>query len=70
MKTAGIIILVVGLLITIFTGFNFVTKKKIVDMGKLEITRDQNHGLAWSPLIGVVVMVLGGGVYFYGAKRQ
>jgi len=70
MKTAGIIILVIGLLITVFTGFNFVTKKKVVDIGKLEITRDKNHGLAWSPLIGVAVMVIGGGVYFYGAKKQ
>ena len=70
MKTTGIVILVIGILITVFTGFNFVTKKKVVDVGKLEITRDKNHGLAWSPLIGVAVMVVGGGVFFYGTKKQ
>lgn len=70
MKTVGIIILVVGLLITVFTGFNFVTKKKVVDVGKLEITQNKNHRLAWSPLIGVAVMVVGGAVLFYGAKRK
>jgi hypothetical protein len=70
MKTAGIIILVVGLLITLFTGFNFVTKKKVVDIGNLEITKDENHNMAWSPLVGVAVMALGGVVLLFGAKKQ
>ncbi len=70
MKTAGIIILVAGLLITIFTGFNLTTKKKIVDVGKLEITRNKNHRLTWSPFIGVAVMAIGGVVLVYNAKRK
>ncbi len=70
MKTAGILILVIGLLITIFTGFNFVTKKKVVDIGNLEISTDKNHRLAWSTLIGVAVMVIGGVVLIYGVKRK
>lgn len=69
MKTAGIVILVVGLLITLFTGFNFVTKKKVVDIGNLEITKDENHNMAWSPLVGVAVMALGGVVLLFGAKK-
>jgi len=69
MKTSGIVILVVGLLITLFTGFNFVTKKKVVDIGNLEITKDENHNMAWSPLVGVAVMVLGGVVLLFGAKK-
>ena len=69
MKQTGIIIIVVGLLITVFAGFRFVTKKKVVDIGKLEISRDENHVLDWSPLAGIVVMLVGGGVYLYGAKK-
>ncbi|MDZ4205454.1 MAG: hypothetical protein U1C46_11640 [Bacteroidales bacterium] len=70
MKKAGIVIFVIGLLLTIFTAFKFVTKEKVVDIGELEITRDKNHSLAWSPLIGVAVMVIGGGFYLLGAKKQ
>ncbi len=70
MKKAGIVILVAGLLITIFTGFKFVTKEKVVDIGNLEISRDKNHFLNWSPLLGVAVMVVGGVIYLYGAKKQ
>ena len=70
MKQTGIIILVIGLFITAFAGFNFVTKKKVVDIGKLEITKDENHVMTWSPVIGVVVMAIGGGILFYGVRKQ
>ena len=70
MKQAGIAILVIGLLITAFAGFNFVTKKKVVDIGSLEITRDENHILDWSPLAGVAVILVGGAIYLYGSKKQ
>lgn len=70
MQKAGIFILVAGLLITLYTGFNFVTKEKVIDVGNLEITRDKNHFVAWSPLLGVAVIVIGAGVYFFGAKKQ
>ncbi len=69
MKTAGIIIIVAGLLLTIFAGAKFVTQKKVVDIGNLEITRDKNHYLTWSPLIGIAVMVAGAGVYFYAGRK-
>ena len=37
MKTLGIILIVVGGLMTIFTGFNLVTKEEVVDIGPLEV---------------------------------
>ena len=70
MKKAGIIIMVIGLLISIFTGFNFVTKEKVVDIGTLEITNEKNHGLTWSPVIGLVAIAAGAGIYFMGAKKK
>ena len=59
----------IGLLITLLGGFNFITKKKIVDIGNLEITTNKNHVMEWSPYIGVAVMVLGIGVVLYGRKK-
>ncbi|MDT8416093.1 MAG: hypothetical protein RQ735_12055 [Flavobacteriaceae bacterium] len=70
MKRTGIIILAIGLLITIFTGFNFVTKKKVVDIGELQITQNKNHSIGWSPIIGVAVLVAGLGIYLYGSEKS
>lgn len=69
MKKAGIIILIVGLLLTIFSVVNFVTKEKVLEIGEIEVTRDKKHGLELSPFIGVAVIVAGGLVYFLGKKK-
>lgn len=69
MKTTGLALLVIGLLLTIFTTFKFFTKEKVVDIGKLEITADKGHDVSWSPIIGVVIMVVGGVLVFTGSKK-
>ena len=69
MKTAGIIIILVGLALTIFTATTFFTNEKVVDIGKLEITRDKPHTLKWSPLIGIAVMGIGGVVLWKSYKK-
>lgn len=69
MKNAGIIIIVIGLAITLFTGFTYFTKEKIVDIGELEITANKRHTMDWSPLVGVGIMVAGVVVYLVGTKK-
>jgi hypothetical protein len=70
MKKIGMIVLAIGLVITIITGFNFVTREKVVDIGDLKISRNKNHSIAWSPFVGVGVMVLGGGFFLVGLKKK
>jgi hypothetical protein len=70
MKKAGIIILVVGLIISFFTGLNLVTREKVVDIGNLEISANRNHSLSWSPAVGVVMMIIGAGLYLAGKKKS
>ncbi len=53
MKKAGIAILIIGLLLTIFTTFNYFTSEKVVDLGKVEITANKKHRVGWSPLLAL-----------------
>jgi hypothetical protein len=69
MKKAGIIILIIGLVVTIVTGLSFVTREKVVDIGELEIHANKKHSLSWSPVVGVVMMAIGAGVYLVGTKK-
>ena len=66
MKAIGVVVLVIGILMTVFTGFNLVTKKKVVDVGPLEINKEEKTPIYWSPITdgvlivaGIVIMVLG-----------
>ena len=70
MKTAGIILLIVGLLMTIYTGFTYVTQDKILDVGGLELTRDDHHTISWQPYVGIATMVIGGVVLVLGRKKS
>ncbi len=70
MRTAGIVILIIGLGLTIFTSLQFFTKEKVVDLGAVEITRNKPHNLNWSPLIGIAVMGLGGGILMWKASKK
>lgn len=69
MKKAGIIIIIIGLALTIFTAITFFTREKVVDIGNLKITANKPHHLSWSPLIGIAVMVVGGVVVVMSPKR-
>jgi len=42
-KTIGIVIMVIGLVMTLYTGFNYVTREKVVDIGDIEITADKDN---------------------------
>ena len=69
MKATGITLIIIGVLLTIFTGFGFFTEKKVVDIGKLEITKEEPHSVNWSPYVGVGLMVIGGVILVTRSKR-
>ncbi|MDZ7634010.1 MAG: hypothetical protein U5L72_06035 [Bacteroidales bacterium] len=69
MKKAGIIILIIGLALTIFTTVTFFTREKIVDMGEIQISANKRHNLNWSPFIGIAVMAVGGVLMLVPSKR-
>ena len=69
MKKTGIVLIIIGLLFTIITGFGFFTKKKVVDFGKVEITRAEPHRVNWSPYLGVGIMIVGGAILLFGPKK-
>ena len=59
MKKTGIVLIILGLILTVFTALTFFTKEKVVDIGDVHITRNKPHNMRWSPLIGIAVAGLG-----------
>ena len=69
MKKIGILVILLGLGLTIFTVFTVFSKEKVIDLGTVEITRDKPHHLNWSPLIGIAVMAVGGAVLWQSGRN-
>jgi hypothetical protein len=77
MKKNGLIVLIIGIVLTLLTSFDFITKEKVVDMkekvvdmGSVEISANKNHRLQWSPIIGMSIMALGFGLMVFGNKNK
>lgn len=68
MRNLGIVLVVLGLVMMLVTGFNFVTKKKVVDLGPVEINKEESHPVQWSPIIGGILLVGGIVVIAVGKK--
>jgi hypothetical protein len=68
MKKLGIALIIVGIVVALITGISFFTKKKVLDVGKVEITKDEKHTASWSPLWGVGIIVVGGVLVMFGKK--
>lgn len=59
MKTLGILLIVIGGIMTMFTGFNIVTKEEVADIGPLEINKEEKTPIYWSPVTGAILLVAG-----------
>ncbi len=70
MRIAGFFIIILGLALTFFIAFDFFTKEKVVDIGKIEISANKPHHFNWSPWIGVAIIGVGGVVLWKSFKKS
>jgi len=70
MKKLSIVVFLAGLTLTIFTTITFFTKEKVVDLGKIEISRDKPHSFNWSPFLGIAIMGVGGILFWQSNKEK
>jgi len=59
MKTVGIVLIIIGIVMMVFRSFNFTSEKKVADVGPLEINKQENHTVNWPLYAGIVVTVAG-----------
>ncbi len=58
-RTLGIVIIVIGILMIVYTGFDFITTEKVVDLGPVKIDKEKNHFIQWPPIVGIVLLIGG-----------
>ena len=68
MKTMGFVLIVIGVIMIAYTGFNFITTEKVVDLGPVKISKEVDHPIQWSPILGGVILVGGIVIVVLGRK--
>ena len=59
MKNIGILLIVAGIVMLIIRGFNYTEKEKVMDLGKIEITKEEEKAVTWPLYAGGVAIVAG-----------
>ncbi len=69
MKITGIILIIAGIAALLYGGFTYTTQKKAVDLGPLQVEKTEHHSVPLPPLLGVVAIIGGGALFYFGAKE-
>ena len=69
MKALGVSLIVAGVLMLIFKGFNFTREKKIVDIGPVEVNKQEQKTVAW-PMYAGAIAVAAGAIVLIASRRQ
>jgi hypothetical protein len=59
MKVLGIVLIVAGVLMCIFRTFSFTKKEKVVDLGPVEINKNEKHAVGWPVYAGIGIGLIG-----------
>ncbi len=64
----GVFLIAIGIAGLLIANISFTEKKVIVDAGPLKVTADQQRTIPIPTIAGVIAVVVGAGLLFYGRK--
>ncbi|SEN78732.1 hypothetical protein SAMN05192574_104145 [Mucilaginibacter gossypiicola] len=67
-KTIGILLIVIGAAMLIWTGFTYTKKEKIIDAGPIQVSAEREKTINWPPYLGGL-FVIGGIVIIATSKK-
>lgn len=70
MRTIGIVLIIAGIAMLVIRGFTYTTQKKVVDIGPIEINKEQDHYVGWPVYAGGAALIAGVVLVAAGAKKK
>ncbi|QEM11154.1 hypothetical protein [Mucilaginibacter rubeus] len=67
-KTIGILLIIVGVAMLIWTGFTYTKKEKIIDAGPIQVSADREKTVNWPPYLGGVLVI--GGIVIIAVSKK
>ncbi|MEP7252980.1 MAG: hypothetical protein ABI683_11395 [Ginsengibacter sp.] len=59
MKTAGWILIVVGIVMILIKGFSVPVEKKVIDVGPIQVNKTENKWIGWPTYAGGILAIVG-----------
>jgi uncharacterized membrane protein len=67
-KTIGVVLIVVGIAMLIWTGFTYTKKEKVIDAGPIQVSADRQKTVNWPPYLGGILLV--GGIVIVATSKK
>lgn len=67
-RTIGLILIVLGIIMLIWTGFSYTKTEKVIDAGPIQVSADKEKNVNWPPYLGGILLI-GGVVVVATAKK-
>ena len=58
-KLIGIVLIIIGIVMVVWTGFTYTKKEKVIDAGPIQISADREKTVNWPPYLGGILLVGG-----------
>ena len=59
MKVIGIVLIIIGILMFVFRSFSFTQEKKVIDLGPLQVNRQEEKTIGWPVYAGAIAVIAG-----------
>ncbi|HTQ96435.1 MAG TPA: hypothetical protein VMH89_06495 [Candidatus Acidoferrum sp.] len=66
----GIVLIVLGIIALAYQGFSYTVPKKAVDIGPIQVTREEKHTVPLPPILGALALIGGIGVLVLGRRDK
>lgn len=66
----GVLLAVAGALMLAYQGFTYTTRKKVVDIGPVQATKEEHKTVVLPPILGAIALAGGVGLLVLGARRS
>jgi uncharacterized membrane protein len=67
-RSIGIVLILVGAAMLIWTGFTYTKREKIVDAGPIQISADKEKQVNWPPYLGGILLI--GGIVIVASSKK
>ncbi|MGH9147580.1 MAG: DUF3185 domain-containing protein [Vicinamibacterales bacterium] len=70
MKVIAVLLIVLGLVALAYGGITLTTRDKVVDLGPVEVTQEEEHRLPLPPVVGGIAVAAGIIMLVAGARKS
>ena len=67
---AGIVLIILGALALAYQGINYTHREKVLDVGPIHATADEQKHIPLPPIVGGLAILAGAALLFAGTKQK